>query len=306
MAIYKNTTELSKVYKGATELSAVYFGADLIFPIISSLSLFFWGAAGGGGGGQDGSYATLGCGGGGGGSVRDSFNFEGTIQIVVGAGGSSLSQSGGHTTLTSLLGSYTLNGGGGGAGNSSGSAKNGGSGGGGYQGSVGGLGTTGQGRNGGNGVGNGGSGGGGGGITGASVSATEPPFSPQQINGGSGGLFNQYPNSTMDTFGVGEKVSNNWYCSGGGGGRGSSGVGSAQGLGGNGGGANWSTVSANANTGGGGGGIGGGGPFNGGSGFVVLEIPESSFSGQYTGTSSATLISGIWFLVYKSTGTYTV
>jgi len=36
MAIYKNTTELSKVYKGAAELSAVYFGADLVFPAPSN------------------------------------------------------------------------------------------------------------------------------------------------------------------------------------------------------------------------------------------------------------------------------
>jgi hypothetical protein len=110
----------------------------------------------------------------------------------------------------------------------------------------------------------------------------------------------------MEIFGVGERIGNDFYCSGGGGSRSSENSGYYSRDGGLGGGGDWQGDNPLPNTGGGGGGGGGALGRPGGSGFVVLEIPEADYSGVYTGATSATNTLGKWFLVYKSSGTYTV
>lgn len=275
----------------------------------SGVTIDFWMAAGGGGGGSDNYWGTRGGGGGGGGAVRTSGVISGTVIITVGGGGSAggSSTNGGNSSIS---GTYTCYGGGRGGGYNDGlNGGNGGAGGG----NVAGYSATGtavpdQGTVGGNGFGSfGGAGGGGGGVLGATTSAASPIFNPEPVMGGNGGLFNFYPWYIMQIFEVGERIGNDFYCSGGGSSRASEQNGYYDNtVGGLGGGGDWQGDAPLANTGGGGGGGGGALGRPGGSGFVVLEIPEASYSGVYTGVWKAENTLGKWFLVYKSSGTYTV
>lgn len=266
----------------------------------SPISVEYLLVAGGGGGGGVGGGA-----GGGGGGVRTGTLTLATgiaYTITVGAGGAGTTSgsarggNGGNSVLTTIA---AIGGGGGGATTATGvlSCSSGGSGGGGAGGinSYGGGGScgaySGQGFAGGPGSGLGGSGGGGGngggGAAGSSV-------------GGGGGV------GTARTI-TGTSV---YYGGGGGGGQATTaGTGpSAGGTGGGGNGGRYPTAPTNgtANTGGGGGGsyrdsVGGGIAASGGSGVVVLKIPNTYTATFSTGVISSVNTSVAGFKIYRVT-----
>ncbi len=240
-------------------------------------------------GGGAGGYRHGGGGGAGGVLYQNGFNISsGSYPVVIGAGGTGNSVSGGNSTFSTLTAI-----GGGGGGNDGQIGKNGGSGGGGSNGTLGGNGTSGQGNKGGNqNNGNGccfGNGAGGGGAAAAGANTT-------------GGV------SSVGGNGIAYAISGTSVTYGGGGGGGKSTSGAmAGGTGGGGaGGTNSSLtgVSGTANTGGGGGGGGANGGTsgnggNGGSGIVIIKYAGSPIATGGTITQSG------GYTIHKFTGSGT-
>ena len=243
--------------------------------------------AGGGSGG------TAGGGGGAGGMRQGTLTLlvGTTYTVTIGAGGASVSRwgSGGNQGSSSVFGSITSIGGGSGG---HGAGGSGGSGGGGAQGN-GGSGTVGQGNDGGNGnTGSPGYPGGGGG--GAGAAGQNAANSTTAGNGGTGLA------STIDSV---------LYAGGGGGGTRTGTAGA--GANGGGGGSNSSHGTAGtANTGGGGGGNGGSNNGTntgaGGSGRVIIKVPDANYAtSTLTGSPSTAQSGGFTTLTWTSSGTYT-
>jgi hypothetical protein len=279
--------------------------------------------AGGGGGGQSSAH---GGGGGGAGGFRtaSSVTLTGgaTYTITIGAGGSvgtagseadsGRGSNGGDSSISGSGITTITSAGGGGAGAGQGNAgapqlgKDGGSGGGSgaHSTNAGGSGNTpstspSQGNNGGHMNGgpafNGGSGGGGANAVGGNVTTN--------TMGGSGGA------GTASSI-TGSSVT---YAGGGGGGCPSAGPVGAGGAGGGGAGArenNSDSVAGTANTGGGGGGANQSSPADfvakaGGSGVVILSVPDANYSGTTTGSPTvATGVSGKTIITFTGGGTY--
>jgi len=261
------------------------------------------------GGGAGGAY--YGGGGGAGGLLTSSLpglTTGVTLTATVGAGGASVAFSspngvkGNYGVDSSLSGSgfttVTSAGGGGGSADSQGGGRSGGSGGGGTQGgsSAGGAGTVGQGNNGG------------------SATASAPDYG--SAGGGGAGAVGGNSNNVAGAGGVG--LSNSitgsavFYAGGGGGssensatiGAGGNGGGGAGGAGGS---PGSDGVAGTANTGGGGGGSNQTQPSGaGGSGVIILSMPDASYSGTTTGSPTvATGVSGKTVLTFTGNGTYT-
>jgi len=307
-----NGQSVSIVYSGATQGWIPTVDDDVTYETPQTYTVDFLVIAGGGGGGKNGggaggaggyrnSYSTESSGGGGSSETALEFSPGTTYTITVGAGGaandtfpntygddgndSSISGSG-ITTITSTGG-----GGAGGAGRRNGAS--GGSGGGGSEIGTGGSGTVNQGFDG----GNGGAtspqtGGGGGGAASAGTNGTTSV-------GGNGGsaLSSSITGSSVDRAG-----------GGGGGGRDST----PAGTGGGGGASNGVFSSSNAsdataNTGSGAGGSHDGNAGDGGSGVVILRMPDGNYSGTTTG--SPTVTTGVGgtdtVLVFTGSGSYT-
>jgi hypothetical protein len=278
--------------------------------------------AGGGAGGQT---TIQGGGGGGAGGFRTStqtLTGAETYTITVGSGGAvgtlnnnTTAGQGGNGVDSSISGTgittITSTGGGGGgaanANNTSGQAgKAGGSGGGGgaYGTNVGGSGNTpstspSQGNNGGHMIGqpyNGGGGGGGANAVGGNVTTnldagaggdgTASSIEGSSITyagGGAGGVTNPYPGTVPGGAGGGG-VSGKQSVSGGGNG--------TDGLGGGGGGGGGTTTPLQAGTG--------------GSGVVILSVPDANYSGTTTGSPTVTTgVSGKTIIKYTGSGSYT-
>lgn len=242
---------------------------------------------GAGGGGGNGGYS---CGGGGGAGGVIASNFTAlvgtTFGIYVGGGGAQATSG----TDSSIGGIVTTSGGGAG-GSAQHNGANGGSGGGGGNGAgdpqltgYGGTGIFGQGNAGGNGSTFVGGGGGGWGAAGGNAGSVGG-------NGGAGAL------STITGFPV-------YYGGGGGGGAGGSDAAGGGGIGGGGAG----SLTGNPGTAGTGGG-GGGGGFSqgaaGGSGFIILKIPTSRYTGVYTGAPVITTSGADTIMKFNYSGTYT-
>jgi hypothetical protein len=282
---------------------------------LSSLTASYLIVAGGGSGG--GQY--YGGGGGAGGLLSGSnltIDTNSSYNVVVGAGGSSVSSGIGNNGSNSSFSivSTTAVGGGAGAGYSGQAAGNsGGSGGGGdganAQKGAGGSGTSGQGNAGGAGFSNGSSnlsgtaGGGGGGAGGVGTTST----GAGATNGGVGLTSSILPYANAQSLGVGQVVSTSVYYAGGGGG---GTFGSTTGVGGYGGGGNGSNsvaaTSGSANTGGGGGGAdsntGSATSGNGGSGVVIISYPGSV---QQMAGGQVVIAGGNVIHIFTSTGLLT-
>ncbi len=241
--------------------------------------------AGGGSGGASNSSGFYGGGGGAGGLLGfTNVKLNGTIPVVIGAGGAYPgSNLRGLRGSNSSLGSTVALGGGGGGGGSDSSALitaekdggSGGSGGGGQSavntgsglgGGTGGSGTSGQGNNGGNGGGvfqvEPQAGGGGGGAGGAGGNASGAG------TGGAGGIGSSAYSSWGLATSSGQLSSGVYYFAGGGGGA-SNGTGGAAGLGGGGAGGGSNGANGTANTGG-----GAGNGMVGGSGIVIIRYTK--------------------------------
>jgi len=313
MAIYKNTTELSKVYKGVTELSAVYFGVDLIFPITTDYLADFLvvGSGGGGGarrasgGGAGGLRTSYGATSGGGSASQTELTFSPDIvySITIGAAGAGAAigsdtygTTGNNSTLSgSNISTITSLGGGAGASlvsvtrNTSGSNSiNGGSGAGAgcqYYTDPG-AGTSNEGYSGGNGcIGGGGGLGGGGGGGGAGGVGSAPSSCPAYSSLAAGGVgLNVEIKGSAFTYAGGGRAPNQLGAQ-----------------------AN-PTQPANTGNGGEGGGedaVNNGGGGAGGSGVVILRIPTAKYSGTTTGSPTVTTDGTDTILTYTGSGTYT-
>ena len=252
---------------------------------------------GGGAGGYRNSFNSEASGGGG--SSESSITIDGgtTYTITVGNGGAGGGNPGTDGQSSSIAGSglttiTSLGGGAGGSNNQVGNAGGSGGGAGAATNASGGAGTSNQGYAGGtstNGGGNGGGGGGGASAVGAN------PYQPNGGNGGNG-LASSITGSSVTRTG------------GGGGGD----YNATAGTGGSGGGGNGGTQSSTertngtANTGSGGGGGGGAGIGNGGSGVVILRMPDANYSGTVSGSPTvATGVSGNTVLTFTGSGSYT-
>ena len=302
-AVYNTSGQsVDLVYSGATQGWIPNSDDDVSDESIVQYSVDYLVVAGGGSGGRGNS------GGGGAGGLLT--NMGGTPIIFVpntvytiqvgdggnGPSGSGVGVNGSNSVLSGgLITTVTAIGGGGGGGSSTIAANNGGSGGGGpYNLAIGkGSGTVGQGNDGGQNQSGppeyGGSGGGGAGSTG---------FDGEDNNGGNGGvgLSNSITGSAV------------FYAGGGGG---SVDLNNSNGgIGGNGGGGNGSrTIQYNGTDGLGG---GGGGVHtsvnsgNGGSGVVILSMPDAAYSGATTGNPTVTTgVSGKTILTFTGSGSYT-
>ena len=290
------------VYSGATQGWIPVSDDDVTYETFSGTFVEYLAIGGGGSGGK----ANGGAGGAGGyltnyGDVAIEFNTGTTYTLTVGAGGASVSASGGgndgnDTTITGTgLTTITAFGGGYG-GSSNGTAGNsGGSGGGGGYGQNGGSGTLVQGTNGGN------------GSTGSA--------SPEYGAGGGGGALTAGSNGTSSGGGNGgdglsSSITGSAITRAGGGG-GSCDVNNVNaGVGGAGGGGNGTrdgTAGAGTvNTGSGGGGQHAGTSSGaGGSGVVILKMLTSKYTGTTTGSPTVTTVGTDTILTYTGTGTYT-
>jgi hypothetical protein len=302
--------------QGWLATSGINEGTDALAPTTYSADFLVIAGGGGGGGGKDdgfggggggaGGYRTSTGTSGGGGSAEASLTFNlGTVYtITVGAGGAGGTNANGVVGSDSSIsgtGITTITSSGGGFGKGSapgGIGGSGGSGGGSSAISQIASGTANQGFNGGQGsAGQGlGGGGGGAGAVGANAGASGG-------NGGAG-LASSITGSSVTRAG------------GGGAGVGDSGTAGNGGSGGGGNGANASGTATvgTANTGSGGGAEGGGtaGSGNhgvgraGGSGVVILSMPDASYSGTTTGSPTvATGVSGKTVLTFTGSGSYT-
>ena len=244
--------------------------------------------AGGGSGGTAG-------GGGGAGGMREgtlTLSKGTTYTVTIGGGGAGVSSwgAGGNAGGDSVFGSITSLGGGLGG---HGGGGDGGSGGGGAQG-LGGSGTAGQGNDGGDGsFGNPGlPGGGGGGKSAAGADAS----GGSTAGAGGNGLANAITSAVF---------------AGGGGGGTRSGTAGAGGSGGGGAGSsNSNGTSGTTNTGGGGGGAGGANigtvSGNGGSGIVIIKVPDANYAtSTLTGSPSSSQSGGFTTLTWTQSGSYT-
>jgi hypothetical protein len=258
----------------------------------STVPVEFLTVGGGGGGGID-----ISGGGGAGGYLTGTaaLSLGASYTVTVGAGGANATNGN-----NSVFASYTSFGGGRGGQYATNDAGSGGSGGGGGgQSQPGALGTTGQGYNGGSGTYGGGlsAGGGGGGASAAGASAT---YTSAGVGGNGGnGLVSSITGSSA------------YYAGGGGGGQRNFTTSATGGSGGGGNGGN-SVVNkgqnGTANTGGGAGGHGSGGEISsGGSGIIVIKVPNT-YTGTFTsGLTVSTITSVSGFNIYKVTaGTGTV
>ena len=299
------------VYSGATQGWIPNSDGEVALETPQTYSVDFLVVAGGGGG------SVNNAGGGGGGGMRTSTQTVDTgvtITCTVGGGGggspnSSTQGTNGSNSLISGTGLTTItSAGGGGGGNNSADGLNGGSGGGaGYNTRTGGSGNTpstspSQGASGGNGVygapayaGGGGGGGGASGITGANSTSS---------TAGNGG------NGTQSSI----TGSATYYAGGGGGSGDVAGIEGTGGLGGGGAGSHNSPTRADTYCDGTDGLGGGGGAHyvppsragNGGSGVVILSMPDANYSGTTTGSPTvATGVSGKTVLTFTGDGSYT-
>ncbi len=250
-------------------------------------------AGGGGAGGYRNSFNSETSGGGGSSESSLTFNVGTVYTITVGAGGS-IGNSGVDSSLSGAdITTITSTGGGLGGGYSDIDGTAGGSGGGGGQrDSSGGSGTANQGYAGGNNSNIGGSGAGGAGAVGQNCTT------PVAGNGGAG-LASSITGSSVNR-------------GGGGGGSNHGDAGSQGGIATDGGGnGRYLTTPAQdgtVNTGGGGGGMGSsvGDAGAGGSGVVILSMPDASYSGTTTGSPTiATGVSGKTVLTFNGSGSYT-
>jgi hypothetical protein len=263
-------------------------------------------AGGGGAGGYRNSFGSETSGGGGSSETELTFTSGTVYTITVGAGGAGATTAGNAGTNgvnSSISGSnistITSTGGGGGAGVTI-AANSGGSGGGGSAGTIPrakGSGTANQGFAGGEPGGSTASGGGGGG---AGAVGTNGSGSSGNIGKGGNGLASLITGSSVSRAG------------GGGGSSGNSGTRTDGGVGGGGLGAanNLAATAGTTNTGGGGGSGNGYGSGNisaaGGSGVVILSMPDANYSGTTTGSPTVTTgVSGKTVLVFNASGTYT-
>ena len=301
------------VYSGSTQGWIPTTDDDVAYFTRPTISVDFLCIAGGGGGGFDKG------GGGGAGGYRNSFGSESS-----GGGGSS------ETALELVPGTqYTITIGGGGAGASNNTSK----GTSGVDSSISGTGITTV-----TSVGGGGGGTGAGsyyvGVTGGSgggSSTNTSPGGPGTSNQGfDGGTGSSGPNSSGGGGGAGEagntdgqafggdglssSITGSAVTRGGGGGGNIDGGGAGRsGYGGGGNGAGTSPYAAGSagtdNTGGGGGGGAGNSPqtgLAGGSGVVILSMPDADYTGTTTGSPTvATGVSGKTVLTFNSSGTYT-
>lgn len=274
-------------------------------------------SGGGGAGGLKASYSTDPSGGASSSLTALTFNPGTVYTVTVGAGGTAGSDPGASGSDSSLAGSdiTTVSCLGGGGGNYFGVGASGGcGGGGGIYSYAGGSGTTGQGFGGGTadgaGAGNNAGGGGGGGTGAVGGNSSGGGVSGA---GGVGTTSTIISTAQATSASVGEVDSSILYFGGGGGGGNFSNFGGDGGLGGGGTGAYNGTTKVGsdggANTGGGGGGYGGGGgtggPFDGGSGVVILRMPTVSYSGTTTGSPTVTTDGSDTILIFTSSGTYT-
>ena len=300
---------LNIVYSGATKGWIPVSDDDVANETPQTVNIEYLVVAGGGGG------ASSGGGAGGYRTATTTFNQGVTLTATVGAGGATATaqQVGNAGSVSSLAGSgfTTFTSAGGGAGARAGFAGgNGGSGGGGGQDLSSGAGSgntpstsPSQGNNGGNGgaadFGSGGGGGGAGAVGSNGITGTSANI------GGAGG------NGAASSI-TGSSVT---YAGGGGGGNNTSGATTGAAAGGTGGGGNGASLnsgsgdSGTANTGGGAGGAenSGGNGGVGGSGVVILSMPDADYTGTITGSPTvATGVSGKTVLTFTGTGTYTV
>jgi len=260
-------------------------------------------AGGGSGGSGTGIGSRMGGGGGAGGFLTSTQTISGgsVYTVTVGDGGAAVSGNKGNNGVNSVVSgsgitTITSIGGGGGGSSPSLDGQDGGSGGGGAGAgpstSAGGSATSPQGNDGGTGntgaPGYGGGGGGGAGSVGGNGATS------QGGNGGSG---------TANSI-TGSSVTR----AGGGGGCAYNGVTVGTGGSGGGGAAAWNAVatSGTANTGGGGGGTENANSGAGGSGVVIISIPDADYSGTTTGSPTvATGVSGKTILTFTGSGSYT-
>ena len=308
------------VTQGWVATSAVNSGDQALDP--NTYTVDFLVIAGGGGGGRNnGGGGYISAGGGGAGGYRNSFGSEAsggggssetsltvnagiTYTVTIGTGGAGTT-SGASQAAAGVDSSFTgsditdissAGGGGGGSveGGHTGTGGDGGSGGGGGGNSVpspGGSGTADQGYDGGTTGANNWTGSSGGGASGAGT------WSSADV-GAAGGL------------GLSSSITGSPVGRGGGGGSGaySGPVGAGTSGGGSGGAASTIGVAGSANTGGGGGSAGGNGLANGGnggSGVVILSMPDAKYSGNTTGSPTvATGVSGQTVLTFTGSGTY--
>jgi hypothetical protein len=285
------------VYSDATEGWIPVIAGAVANEAIISYTLTQLTVAGGAGGG----LAKPG-GGGAGGMLTSAVTVEENIQLTVsvgngGGGAGNASAKGGDGGNSSIVGTGFTNitaiGGGGGGSDQNTAGADGGSGGGGSgEGdSAGGDGTSGQGNDGGTGISGGAAaGGGGGGKNAAGANGT----SNTGGNGGAG-LASSITGSAVTYAGGGGGANEN--AQGGSGGAGGGGAGS-QGNG----------TAGTANTGGGGGASHEATAAGGGSGIVVLSMPDANYSGTVTGSPTvATNVGGNGQTTVKFTGdgTYT-
>jgi len=302
-----NGQSVDIVYSGATKGWIPNSDDDVTFETPQSYSAEYLVVAGGGSGGK----ANAGGAGAGGlltnfGGAAITLNGGTVYTITVGSGGagqtssSNRGNSGNNSVIsgTGLTTITSIGGGGGGGGTTApnGNGGDGGSGGGsGYaSGRTGGSGTSGQGND-------GGSGGSGAPAYGAAAgggagAAGEDAGSDRGGNGGNG-LANSITGSSVTYAGGGggSVDGNQTVGSGGSGGGGAGGQGSGT-----------TAVSGTANTGGGGGGAHANTSGAGGSGVVILSVPDASYSGTTTGSPTvATGVSGKTVITFTGSGSYT-
>ena len=315
--ITTNREAVTLVYTDATQgwvaSSGTNFGSQSLDPLPYSVDFLViaggggggsWVASGGGAGGYRNSYLTETSGGGGSSEANLSFNIGTVYTVTVGAGGTggefnvSDNATSGSNSLISGTGITTITSTGGGKGrgfNGTVNGVSGGSGGGARPLGTGGSGTANQGFAGGNGAAESAAGGGGG----AGAVGQAAPSNSQGGNGGNG-LASSITGSSVTRAGGGAGSAN----------------GGTAGTGGTGGGGNGSTtgngVAGTANTGSGGGAtvndtspnIFGG---NGGSGVVILRMPDANYSGTTTG--SPTVITGVGgtdtVIIFEESGSIT-
>jgi hypothetical protein len=251
--------------------------------------------AGGGAGGATPGGSTAGGGGGGAGGViyatGDTVTTTSVLTITVGAGGTANGGSGGNSSISGgSISAIAIRGGGGG--NQGSAGVSGGSGGGSAAGGgAGGSGTVGQGYAGGANLETSNGAGGGGGAAGVGGNG---------VGNGGAATTSLITGSTITFAGGGGGSAGTNGCGpvgpGGTGGGGGAGNGNGGGFGAG------SAASANSGSGGGGG-ISGGGA--GGSGFVILSIPTTNYSGSFTGSPTITTSGANTILQFNSSGTYT-
>jgi hypothetical protein len=304
--------------QGWIATSGINEGTDALEPNVYSVDFLVIAGGGGGGGGKDdgfggggggaGGYRTSTGTSGGGGSAEAILTFNpGTVYtITVGAGGAGATNANGVAGSNSSISgtgisTITSSGGGLGGGGTAGSGGSGGSGGGSVPNAAGGSGTANQGFNGGVGSPGQGIGGGGGGAGAVGVDANQGTATAG--NGGAGVASSITGSSVTRAGGGGAGIGDSFTAGNGG-----------SGGGGNGANASGTATVGTINTGSGGGAEGGGAAGSGnhgvgragGSGVVILSMPDANYTGTTTGSPTvATGVSGKTVLTFTGSGSYT-